>query len=269
MTSNAAAADGTELITDEDRYLFDLRGYLVLRAVLSSGDLEHVNGVIDAEAPPAPDPGESQTRIGGFLAWDPAMLALIDHPRVHPYLDEWLGVGYRLDHYYGITAATGSPLTPLHLGGAPYVPVTDYQFRDGTSRCGLTVVTWALTDHHDGGFACIPGSHKANLPPPNDYVHLRAGQDEAVVTVEMNAGDVLIFTEALTHGTAPWRAVWERRALLFKYTPGWMAWARRPEHPDVVLPRVGEAATERQRLMLEGAWSVDGAAMKPRGDSVV
>jgi len=36
-----------------------------------------------------------------------------------------------------------------------------------------------------------------------------------VVQPEVEAGDVLFFTEALIHGTAPWTASHERRALLF------------------------------------------------------
>jgi ectoine hydroxylase-related dioxygenase (phytanoyl-CoA dioxygenase family) len=38
------------------------------------------------------------------------------------------------------------------------------------------------------------------------------------------AGDVLIFTEALVHGTMPWKADHERRALLYKYSPGHSSW---------------------------------------------
>jgi hypothetical protein len=41
----------------------------------------------------------------------------------------------------------------------------------------------------------------------------------------MRAGDVLIFTEALTHGARPWTAPYQRRTLLFKYAPGCMAWS--------------------------------------------
>ena len=33
----------------------------------------------------------------------------------------------------------------------------------------------------------------------------------------MPAGSVLLFTESLTHGTAPWQAQHERRTLLYKY----------------------------------------------------
>jgi ectoine hydroxylase-related dioxygenase (phytanoyl-CoA dioxygenase family) len=41
----------------------------------------------------------------------------------------------------------------------------------------------------------------------------------------VEAGDALIFTEALIHGTMPWTSSHERRALLYKYSPGHSSWA--------------------------------------------
>ena len=35
----------------------------------------------------------------------------------------------------------------------------------------------------------------------------------------MKAGDAVIFTEALTHGTLPWTAAHERRLLRYLYSP--------------------------------------------------
>ncbi len=56
---------------------------------------------------------------------------------------------------------------------------------------------------------------------------------------------MLIFTEALIHGTREWTAGHERRTLLYKYSPGYQSWAREfydpADYPD---------ASERQiRLM--------------------
>ena len=39
-------------------------------------------------------------------------------------------------------------------------------------------------------------------------------------------------TEALIHGTMPWTADHERRALLYKYSPGHSAWAQTYYNPD-------------------------------------
>ena len=88
---------------------------------------------------------------------------------------------------------------------------------------GLIVVMYALEDVNsaDGGFIAVPGSHKANMgvryKPPVDS-HL-------VVNPSLRAGDMLIFTGALVHGTDVWRSGNRRRSLLYKYSPGHSAWS--------------------------------------------
>ena len=115
-------------------------------------------------------------------------------------------------------------------------------------RNGLTVATWALTDARpgDGGFVCVPGSHKTNfLKALPDDVRRFDRTTDYVVQPELLAGDVLIFTEALIHGTTTWTADHERRTLLYKYSPPHSTWRKRSfdlsAYPD---------ATEQQlRLM--------------------
>ena len=94
-------------------------------------------------------------------------------------------------------------------------------------------------------FAAFRASHKVNYPCPQEIreAHVEAG---CVVVPEAKAGSVVIFTEALTHGTAPWRAAHQRRSLLFKYSPGQQSWSKSHiEPPD------GVALTERQALLFE------------------
>ena len=76
----------------------------------------------------------------------------------------------------------------------------------------------------DGGFACIPGSHKSHYRPASEV--LRLEQDWGCVRqVEAPAGSVVFFNEALVHGTLPWQpAHRERRSVLFKYSPGYLSW---------------------------------------------
>jgi ectoine hydroxylase-related dioxygenase (phytanoyl-CoA dioxygenase family) len=92
---------------------------------------------------------------------------------------------------------------------------------------GLVVVSFALGDvgPGDGGFAAVPGSHKANLPCPEPFKQFeRTGP--WLLQVPQPAGSAVIFTEALTHGTWPWTAERERRSLLYKFSPGHQSWSR-------------------------------------------
>ena len=64
---------------------------------------------------------------------------------------------------------------------------------------GLTVVAWQLAniEEGDGGLCVVPGSHKGNYPCPQG---LRCYEDyrEYVKQITCRAGDVIIFTEALS-----------------------------------------------------------------------
>ena len=100
----------------------------------------------------------------------------------------------------------------------------------------------------DGGVAVGPGSHKADLPCPKSMMLGQAHQ-EHVLEVNGKAGDVVIFTETLTHGTLPWKGKHQRRALLYKYSPGCLAYSagsHQISYPDYV-----EDMTEAERAVME------------------
>ena len=98
----------------------------------------------------------------------------------------------------------------------------------------------------DGGFACIPGSHKSNFATclPTD---VRSFERPAhyVAQPSAKAGDVIFFTEAVIHGTMPWRAVHERRSLLYKYSPGHSAWSGHFYN----LSEYGELTDQQKRIL--------------------
>ena len=234
-------------MNEEERYLFDLRGYLVVEDVLSSQELTELNRLMDRQDLPPPEDDTLSARFGGFLEWGRIYCDLLDHARIMPYLRTILGDGFRLDHYYGIYMRAGTEQLRLHGGGTPYDPSEYYHLRNGQMHNGLTVAAWNLTDTGPGagGFCALPGSHKANFPCPESIRAAHAAH-EAVVVPEARAGSVVIFTEALTHGTAAWTADYQRRSLLFKYSPGQQSWSRNYTQPPQKV-----RLTSRQKLLFE------------------
>src|SRR4029434_3496139 len=99
-------------------------------------------------------------------AWGASYQSLIDHPRIVPYLLALLGPKFRLDHDYWIFAQKVSRDQDLHGGATSGNPDHRYEYRDGVIRCGLTVVTFALSPARagDGGVCCLPRSHNSNFP---------------------------------------------------------------------------------------------------------
>jgi hypothetical protein len=232
-------------LTERERWFFDVHGYLVRRRALSPAAVGALVRAVDALAVPTPGPSITSQRFNGHLFTDPAFVALLDHPAVFDVLTELCGAGLRLDHSYGIVMSPGTEGLGLHGGGTPFDPAQFYVVQGASPSCGLVAVQWSLVDHPagGGGFACVPGSHKASFAlPPEVGVF-----DEGVVEVPLDAGDVVLFTEALTHGTRPWRNAHERRTLLYKYSPGSSSWAKDETYPDALWPMV----TDRQRLLFE------------------
>jgi len=256
-------------VDEYEKYFFDLNGYLVIENALTSDELLKLNEAIDENADRIQirSPEQSLARespalvgkhgrgdLGGMLTWPKPWCepfrALLDHPSVVPHLLEVLRDGFRLDHLYGIITVAGAEGHVLHGGGTADDLTHLYQFHNGQMRCGLTVVSWVLTDvgPGDGGFVCIPGSHKSNYAPPPGVSRLE--KDIGVVRqIEAPAGSAIVFTEALTHGTMPWKAGHERRSILYKYSPGPMTYSKRyvPEGVDEVL----DEFTSSQRAVLE------------------
>ena len=228
-------------MTNEEKFIVDLEGYLIIKNVLSKDEIMEMNQFID-----------NSDKNGSPSRWGKLFNRLIDHPKILPYLIELIGPSVRLDHDYAIFMQNGSSGSRLHGGedGGGYREEGDhwYKYRDGVIRNGLCVMAYNLTPAKsgDGGFTCIPGSHKShflrNLP---DDVRYFKRQVHYVVQPEVEAGDVVFFTEALIHGTTTWTSKVERRALLYKYSPGHSAYSGKYHNLDDY-----EELSERQKLML-------------------
>jgi len=241
------------------QYLFDLQGYLVLHNVLGTAEVAELNRLIDAQRLPSP---LENIRFGsaagvhgpdhGFLNWGEPFCRLLDHEAILPILRFRLGDCFRLDRLYGIRMQKGQTMGAMHAdygASARNVftkPGERFHFAPNSIYEGFAVVAWNLTDcgPAHGGFWCIPGSHKSNFKLPR-RIHEAPEEASCVVIPDIRAGSVVLFSEAVMHGTAPWRAAHERRTLLYKYCVSQMAWSRARvlAPPDVPL-------TPRQQALL-------------------
>ncbi|MEM7131108.1 MAG: phytanoyl-CoA dioxygenase family protein [Chloroflexota bacterium] len=212
-----------------------LQGYLVVKDVLTSTAVAAMNAQADDAFPASGNDEEDKFRRTSYVSrWGPDFQNLIDHPKMLPYLVGLLGPKVRVDHDYCIFMNKGASRGRLHGGETDRAGDHWYKYRDGVMRYGLTVVTFFLSEaaEGDGGFCCIPGSHKSNFVDslPEDVRHYER-VPHYVLQPAVEAGDALIFTEALMHGTMRWTASHERRALLYKYSPGHSAWSQAYYNP--------------------------------------
>ena len=238
---------------DHEKYLFDLRGYIVVKNVLSSSQIADLSARLEEERKTNPRPilGSDRTifRNEDDPAWSaPSLLEmggtyldLIDLPVIKPYLTTLLGNHFRLDHdYVKVDGAMKDRTLYLHGGGQgaggpkDLVGPTDggqcyYRYSNGKFYNGLVAVAFELdtVNPSDGGFACVPGSHKSNIGLPSEWriAKTQAGMPEIVERVAVSAGDAIIFTEACSDGTVPWTGEGERRTIFYKYCPHAIAWS--------------------------------------------
>ena len=242
------------IVSDLDRYLFDLNGYLVVPGVLDAALVARLTELIegDCAAQERAQPGLQDFRNNGLFDLGPELRALIDHEPVFSYLEEWLGTGFRLDHLYSMVMRgdTGGA-THIHGGGTPHHHSRGYSCRNGRIYSCETAVSYALTDvgPGEGGMGVVPGSHKANFPLPwaSDPGPYPPGR---VTQVPVTAGSAVIFTESLTHCSLPWRGKGSRRNLFYKYTPRNIQLTKRQLDASL-WPELNE----RQRGLLEPAHS--------------
>ncbi len=235
-------------MTEEERYLFDLNGYLVVEDLLSPDEvarcndyIEHQIGAGSAEftegadlSGGAPTMAGTSSRLGltgDVLAWErpycEPFRQLIAHPRLAPYLETILEAGFRVDAGPSIMATDpGAGGHTLHGGGVERHNFSEgYFFKNNRIYSGMIVVEIPFADEgpDDGGLALIPASHKANLPAPA-ALRQNAAHTEQIRKIPLKAGDAAIFTETTTHGALPWRAAHQRRMMLTRYSPGFIAY---------------------------------------------
>ncbi len=220
-----------------ERYFWDLNGYLILRGVLGAAEVDAANEAIDHYSHTmemdeanrgARDSrslrGTGRQTLHGLLELDKpycdAFRDMLAHPALVARLNVMCGTGFRLDHGpLLISGVKGTEGLTMHGAGEPHRPFVAYHHQNGTTYCGGVTVTWQLANVNagDGGFACVPGSHKSRFPMPSG---VRTADDDMglIVQPEFKAGDLLFFMDgALTHGTLPWTSDGKRRSVLFKY----------------------------------------------------
>jgi ectoine hydroxylase-related dioxygenase (phytanoyl-CoA dioxygenase family) len=195
-----------------------------------------------------------RSRFHGYLDWGDDWRSLIDQERVLSVLRAIIGTTFRLDHTYGMAMSASGEKggEGLHHHAAMFDYGCFSISHGERMHNGLVVVSYALADAPPGagGFCCIPGTHKSLYPVPPAWFGTL--DNPLIEHVPMQAGDALIFTESLTHGTMPWTLTsHERRSVLLKYTPAYMQWSKSPQ---VTADRAKLTPRQQAILAPAGMW---------------
>ena len=256
-------------MTEEQKFLFDLKGCLALLSVLSDGEIEackrHLRAINDG--PPTLPEHERNSYSGPCQE-------LLDHPAIVSVLreiispdlpGEWtepsynkqpdvsVAYGFRCDSsFYMIRPASEeTPFRP-HNGGPNMGPSHHYQFVHGKIFSPAVRVVWELNPvkMRAGGTLFLSGSHKSNYDVQQSLLQ---PDDPRWESYECPAGSVVIFSENVCHGSAPWTDTTEPRMAIFNH---YMHYCMR-FHRSVPHPKTIEAMPAMRQTLFRDVWMFD------------
>lgn len=239
---DVSTPDGGTMSEAELDYTFDLNGFRVLRGALRREQLEAINGWVDAQDVDALRPGDwiGDVEVHTYGAADgvnfqnvieggPAFEELIDHSAWFDDVSRYIAVGahkLRIDECFLNIRRRGGYI-PIHSGGDNVRFSGLFRWQTGTWAVGQINILMALSDigPGDGATTIVPGSHKSHLSHPQRNWEAGIGGDRAIGMreVHLNAGDALMFTDGLCHGSLPRTNAGERRVLIYRYAPHLLA----------------------------------------------
>lgn len=221
-----------------EEYLFDLRGFAVVRGALEPDHLAAINRWIDAL--PQFQPGESLGNVSvhtygsqdglnlqNIIEGGEMFERLVDHPSWIGRVRHYLGNRHRpyiSESFLNVRKETG--YIGAHSGGH----VVDSRKRSGRDRgqwcCSYLTLLLALTDvgPGDGATTFVPGSHKSDLAHPRQEARgglsKASGEElEGAEEVYLKAGDALLLNDYACHASARRRNTGDRRMIIFRYVP--------------------------------------------------
>ena len=213
------------MLTPDERWFFDHHGFIILRKVVPPDDIERMielgeqwHSMTLKELPP---PLTSTSRTGDRSL---TIAHWINHVQYGDVVFQRLVLNVEImrviialtrttpclvDCALTKNEKTSDDIT-FHAAGKDY----------GVEKCqpyaGFLNAGISLVDVPPGtGFVCLPGSHKRHFEPP-DNLTIYDGPP-TVINVPVDAGDCVIFTEALYHGARRWTEDYPRFTVFNRY----------------------------------------------------
>ena len=206
-----ANADGLPVVnlTQEQKYLFDTRGWLLIPGLLTEEETEEMREFcLRLHHDPDSIPEHQRSPLGG------PMQKLADHPVVVGFMNEFVAFpplsrqncyGFRMESCSLFYRQAGDGQFSPHNGSGLFRLPGDTHFYHcipGKAHAGLTRVVWELNPICEGdGTLVVSGSHKAAYAAP-DSINDQLSPIWDGYTCP--AGSLLFFTESLTHSARPW-----------------------------------------------------------------
>ena len=215
------------MLTDFEKWYFDLRGYFVLKDVVSKKDIKaminHAESWFSSEND-LPSPitsnfnGSAAKFLYNFHYAEEIFERLVLNKNILRFIN---GIQKGNSRVYDVILAKSTRQeteTVLHSGfeGGFQDPNQQFVVANNSLFASFVNVGVSLVDIPNHlGFTCLPGSHKGNFKIPEDITLY--DDPPTVVNVPVNSGDVIVFTPLLRHGAKAWTEEYARYTVFMRF----------------------------------------------------
>lgn len=190
-------------LSEEQKFLFDLKGYLVIPDVFDEGEVRRMKEqVYKIKHEPESLAPRERTVPGG------ASEIVLSNPVIKACLEQFIGEDVRLDGQHVIWRTYSEQKQEPHNGGPMRSAHFHYHVADGKIYSALTRIVIELNPvrQGEGGTVFLAGSHKANFRIPGSFKKLRHDNYEPYFeTYEASPGSIVVFTENVCHAGPAWQ----------------------------------------------------------------
>lgn len=220
-------------LTEEEKWQFDLHGFLVLKNVIPSNEIKEMLAIliywlsIDESDLPTPMRRTRQepckTHIDHIQYGHKLFQDLAMNPDIMRVVSGLTMNAPRLFHYNFTKMTKYDSPQSFHRDDSGFKfppgfrnPHNDYQAASGHIYCNHLATWVALVDvPPETGLCLVPGSHKSLFQTP---LNLPVKHNPPTsITLPMRAGDVVIFSTNLLHDASPWTEDYPRMNIFQRY----------------------------------------------------
>lgn len=245
--------------TAREIFNFDLNGFIIVRRAIEPDHITETNASLDrlqhlrvgewaghihGHSFGGRDGLNLQQIYEGGSCWE----RLIDHPSYIERVRTFVGGEHTFDYLHGplfidenfANIRTEGEAIDLHSGAQSACSRGRFHVHNQRFHCNQVnvLIAWRDIGPGDGATMIVPASHKSNFDHP-DRATKRTQPGEAnsaegidgAIEVHLSAGDALIFTDAIMHGSAARRNAGQRRISVYRYGVSWGRW-RHPYRPS-------------------------------------
>ena len=237
-------------MNETEQYEFDRVGYIVIENMLTDDQVTSLAGAVDrleehaaahVDKPPRKtsawgaeyhasdelgyhvqgERAEGKTLIiEDFWNADATFDVLANHERTMDYIRALVVPRPTVNNSEIRIRYTGNA-SGHHGGMRPENQKYTYAFRNGRIDCMMVRMIYFIHDNDaaNGAFTVLPGSHKSNVACPYDS---NPDLEPGTISLEVKAGDAILFTEALRHGGRTNLSSQTRKTLHVGYGPHWL-----------------------------------------------